>query len=745
MAEAPVKEEASTGVALDDADVENEIIQGRSGKVTGIIYPPPDIRAVVDKTAQWVARNGKSFEQRILSSEEGKSSKFNFMKPGDPYNAYYEHRIRRFEEGKGEGPAEKKAKIAEASPPAAGETRDGKAVADTGKTPTAVSAAPTTTVSKASVLGPIAKAALHKPEAPPPPQEFYISHPDGLNPLDVEIIKLTAQYTAASGRQFLAALAQREQRNPLFEFLKPSHILFSYFTTLVDAYIKVLQPTDAQRAMVKQGLETQKVLERAVHRWVHEKDDEQRKKHQQAEQEAERVAYQSVDWHDFVVVETITFAEDELLDVGMPEVGGGRANGEMSEDEGEDMEGPGQEGEEDMDLDEGEIKVVSSYKPRVAAGGGAARPEVMLDPVTGKEVPIADVGEHMRIQFLDPRWRDEQRRALEKRKESALAEGGDIAANVRSFAKKRTDIFGTSEEEERQILADQERFRARQEENQRMIWQGGTGGQGTLGPGRAPGPPPVASSEPRPGFAQQSNSFAQQSNSFAQPPAPAPSQARGPVPPLSSSLLNNTLAGGAGASSFPAPPRGPPAGPPPGPPRGLPQPPTPPLAQAQVQQQQQQQQHQAQQPQQPPPPARPPVPIIPTLSASNSAVEKAEKEKVSEEEQKPTLLSESAYASANPGAGSISIQAPQDESATTWNLKGQLVKLEIGSVMSTVREVKEQLSPLLGGMPPNKMQLRNAEQGVFLKDAQTLASYNLGAAGSSTVLELVTRSRGGRK
>ncbi|EWM22494.1 SWAP/Surp [Nannochloropsis gaditana] len=588
MAEAPVKEEASTGVALDDADVENEIIQGRSGKVTGIIYPPPDIRAVVDKTAQWVARNGKSFEQRILSSEEGKSSKFNFMKPGDPYNAYYEHRIRQFEEGKGEGPAEKKAKIAEVSPPAAGETRDGKAVADTGETPTAVSAAPTTTVSKASVLGPIAKAALHKPEAPPPPQEFYISHPDGLNPLDVEIIKLTAQYTAASGRQFLAALAQREQRNPLFEFLKPSHILFSYFTTLVDAYIKVLQPTDSQRAMVRQGLETQKVLERAVHRWVHEKDEEQRKKQQQAEQEAERVAYQSVDWHDFVVVETITFAEDELLDVGMPEVGGGRANGEVSEDEGEDMEleeeeealplpppprppvppprpaageerGPGQEGEEDMDLDEGEIKVVSSYKPRVAAGGGAARPEVMLDPVTGKEVPIADVGEHMRIQFLDPRWRDEQRRALEKRKESALAEGGDIAANVRSFAKKRTDIFGTSEEEERQILADQERFRARQEENQRMIWQGGTGGQGTLGPGRAPGPSPVASSEPRPGFPQQTNSF-------AQPPAPAPSQARGPVPPVSSSLLKNTLAGGAGASSFPAPPRGPPGGPPPGPP-----------------------------------------------------------------------------------------------------------------------------------------------------------------------------------
>jgi splicing factor 3A subunit 1 len=46
-----------------------------------------------------VAKNGKSFEQRILSSEEGKSNKFNFMRPGDVYYAYYEDRIRFFEEG----------------------------------------------------------------------------------------------------------------------------------------------------------------------------------------------------------------------------------------------------------------------------------------------------------------------------------------------------------------------------------------------------------------------------------------------------------------------------------------------------------------------------------------------------------------------------------------------------------------------------------------------------------------------
>lgn len=75
-----------------------------SSQVKGIIYPPPDIRAIVDKTARFVAKNGKSFEERIQASEEGKSAKFNFMRPHDPYYAYYEFKIRDFEEN-GDAPA----------------------------------------------------------------------------------------------------------------------------------------------------------------------------------------------------------------------------------------------------------------------------------------------------------------------------------------------------------------------------------------------------------------------------------------------------------------------------------------------------------------------------------------------------------------------------------------------------------------------------------------------------------------
>jgi splicing factor 3A subunit 1 len=66
----------------------------QQGRVTGIIIPPPEIRAVVDKTANYAAKFGKSFEQKLLNSEEGKTAKFNFMRPFDPYHAYYEFKIK---------------------------------------------------------------------------------------------------------------------------------------------------------------------------------------------------------------------------------------------------------------------------------------------------------------------------------------------------------------------------------------------------------------------------------------------------------------------------------------------------------------------------------------------------------------------------------------------------------------------------------------------------------------------------
>ena len=58
----------------------------------------------------------------------------------------------------------------------------------------------------------------------------------------METIKLAAQYVAKNGENFLQGLTEREIRNPRFEFLKPTHPLFSYFTALVESYSRVMVP-----------------------------------------------------------------------------------------------------------------------------------------------------------------------------------------------------------------------------------------------------------------------------------------------------------------------------------------------------------------------------------------------------------------------------------------------------------------------------------------------------------------------
>lgn len=62
---------------------------------------------------------------------------------------------------------------------------------------------------------------------------------DSYNEYFRDVVKLTAQFVARNGRQFLTNLMNREQRNYQFDFLRPQHSLFNYFTKLVEQYTKV--------------------------------------------------------------------------------------------------------------------------------------------------------------------------------------------------------------------------------------------------------------------------------------------------------------------------------------------------------------------------------------------------------------------------------------------------------------------------------------------------------------------------
>lgn len=137
---------------------------------------------------------------------------------------------------------------------------------------------------------------------------------------DLEVVRLTALFVAKNGRQFMTTLSQRETGNYQFDFLRPNHSLHNFFQRLIDQYTALLRAGGidgeggrAQRERVR-DLEHNvqdkfHVLGRAKQRadWFKFQDEQKQKKEEEAEKE--KLSYAQIDWHDFVVVETVLFTE----------------------------------------------------------------------------------------------------------------------------------------------------------------------------------------------------------------------------------------------------------------------------------------------------------------------------------------------------------------------------------------------------------------------------------------------------
>ena len=252
----------------------------------GVVLPPRDIRAIVEKTAGYVARNGAVFEDRIREKEKH-NPKFSFLSINDAYNGFYAWRLHEIKEGR--GTAVSAGRVGEAAPAPEPE----------------------------------------KPQGPAPPPDFHFSaRMPNISAQDLEVVKLTALFVAKNGRSFMTTLSQKETRNYQFDFLRPQHSLYQFFSRLVDQYTLLLQAASvegekAQKTRMEELNENAKarfnVLERAKKRaeWVKFQEEQKHKKEEEAEKE--KLEYAQIDWHDFVVVETVLFEEaDDHADLPPP-------------------------------------------------------------------------------------------------------------------------------------------------------------------------------------------------------------------------------------------------------------------------------------------------------------------------------------------------------------------------------------------------------------------------------------------
>lgn len=88
-----------------------------------LILPPPAIKAIVDKTAAFIAKsNNASMLEEKFRQREKTDSRFAFMNDSDPYHAYYADRLAAFKAGE---QLEQKAEEKEGG--------DGKAAEDDGR------------------------------------------------------------------------------------------------------------------------------------------------------------------------------------------------------------------------------------------------------------------------------------------------------------------------------------------------------------------------------------------------------------------------------------------------------------------------------------------------------------------------------------------------------------------------------------------------------------------------------------
>lgn len=494
----------------DSKDAIPGIPEEASKAPAGVVIPPKDIRKIVETTAGFVLRNGIPFETRIREKEKN-NPKFSFLSDNDAYAPFYQWRLQEIREGRGSALAAGRA--GEAAPAQEPEV----------------------------------------PKGPAPPPEFHFSaRMPNISAQDLDVVRLTALFVAMNGRSFMTTLSQKESRNYQFDFLRPQHSLYQFFSRLVDQYTLLIQSAsvDGEKAKRQRMHDLEEnikdkfhILGQAKQRSDYLKFQEEQKVKKEEQAEKEQLEYAQIDWHDFVVVETVLFEEaDEQADLPPPTSLNDLQSASLeqkaamslqphdrrieeafptSEDHslfyGQQMPQPqdaqypqrqqqqqpqqpyptpspgpynpydqlsqppppqflqpamppiSQNAEEERAIAErtaareaaqaaqatarsgsssgvgapGQPKIRSDYVPRAQQAAKRQNIQMALCPNCKQQIPYDELEHHMKVELLDPRWK-EQRQKAESRQATTNLSTSDVAANLKRLASQRSDVFDGS-------------------------------------------------------------------------------------------------------------------------------------------------------------------------------------------------------------------------------------------------------------------------------------------------------------
>lgn len=412
-----------------------------------MIDPPQDIKVTIEKTVQYVKKNGEAFEEKLLASDSEK--KFSFLSNLDPYHEYYKALL------------------------------EGKEVTESEGKPSKIN--------KEVEIISQPDAFLFQTELPP------------VSNYDLDVIKLTAQYIACNSTKHIDQIQRymnKRGKRSQFAFLSPKHSLHLLFRDYCKQYLTIIEIDKVKREGQEQSDKTdevfqyvdklinsspQNLFERAYRRAAHDKRHKLERKLQESEDRKQQVQYALIDWQDFTFVAKINFnAVDEVTELAVPllredvmyrsllakskeiqlETAGPREETKGSEEnEGvaNDLETKVEaQGTKNTGIEvksgTGSGSVPKGMKIRAAGESRLKRKQKATErtiecPITGEQVPEQEFDHHLKVLLRDPKYKEQQDNFVRKNftYESNLTTD-QVYENIKRLVRKR----GLSEEEEQE-------------------------------------------------------------------------------------------------------------------------------------------------------------------------------------------------------------------------------------------------------------------------------------------------------
>ncbi|KAK2953727.1 putative Splicing factor 3A subunit 1 [Blattamonas nauphoetae] len=380
--------------------------------------PPEDIITIMNKLLDLIMKHDDSYEKKVLERMPN-NARMGFLDPSNIYHSYYQQL--------------KHERVVTSNIEKAGLTALPSTISSQNTTENLV-------VERKATLSQLPNIPL------PPPLRFAIDTPKHITPIELETIRLTAQYIAEKGRIALENIHQEKSQDPQFEFLNPSSSRNAYFVSILRQYQEVGRQNESTLTQIKNEAANQQLIyQRVKQRAMAERVQEIKQKREERLRESEKYKTRQIDWHDFIVIQTIEF--DELTITPNQSMRNNQAAIAASagvlvapEDGATVMSLPshsvsasGQSGGDEMEVE---------MEDEFVAAPLHVQPTVrtQICPFCKKPIPETEIAQHIKYETMDQHERNKRLEAFQKTRSIPLAEDDEMLRTVSNFAKNRPDL-----------------------------------------------------------------------------------------------------------------------------------------------------------------------------------------------------------------------------------------------------------------------------------------------------------------